>query len=207
VDFSDPGLGPVPQLRIAEALPPDHKVFVSLPTLDADKQIAARKLLWHTPDHMAAETPFQVWRLGEPPPQGARPIVEADVDCSDPFGLIAVDHPGQGAGKWIASFGVHAGLSIKAGDQPATLYVSKLISRDDPRLIQYDHATDLGATGAPVFDLETGKIFAIHIASVGDPSRPGRRIGVGYSLPMALTGARSQSDPPDGRLPLMCGVE
>ena len=80
---------------------------------------------------------------------------------------------------------------MQAGDQPVTLYISKLVNRDDPRQIRYDHATDLGATGAPVFDLETKKIFAIHIASAADFTRPGRRIGLGYSLPMALTGTLS----------------
>jgi TIR domain len=205
VDFSDLNLGLIPQMRMSEPLPPGADVFVSVPAV-ATGEIAASELVWRTPDQLAAETPFEIWRLASPPPEGARPIVEADIDCSDPFGLVAVDHPNQGVGKWIASFGVHAGTSMKAGEQPVTLYVSKLVNRDDPRLIRYDHATDLGATGAPVFDLETGKIFAIHIASAGDPGRPGRRIGLGYSLPMALTGARSQSDPAEGRLPLMCGV-
>lgn len=199
--------GPTPQLSVSAPLPPDHKVFVSLPTLAADEQIAAKELVWRTPDHVAAETAFQIWRLAEAPPMGARPIVEADIDCSDPYGLVAADHPGRDAGKWIASFGVHAGETVAAGEQPATIYISKLMNRDDPRLIKYDHATDLGATGAPVFDLETGKIFAIHIASAIDPTRPGRRVGLGYSLPMALTGARAQSSPAEGRLALMCGVK
>jgi hypothetical protein len=175
--------------------------------LAVDTEIKASELIWRTPDHTAAEARFQVWRLASPPPQGARPILEADIDCSDPFGLLAADRPNAGAGKWVATFGVHAGTSMQAGDQPATLYISKLINRDDPRLIRYDHATDLGATGAPVFDLESGKIFAIHVSSIGDSSRPGRRVGLGVSLPMALTGPRSQSEPAEGRLALMCGVE
>lgn len=204
VDFSDPNLGLIPQMRISAPLPPDAKVFVSVPAVAADTEIAATERVWRTPDQMAAETPFEIWRLAASPPKGARPIVEADIDCSDPFGLIAVDRPNVGVGKWIASFGVHAGTSMQAGDQPVTLYISKLVNRDDPRQIRYDHATDLGATGAPVFDLETKKIFAIHIASAADFTRPGRRIGLGYSLPMALTGPRSQSDPADGRLPMMC---
>jgi len=181
-------------------LPEGSKVFVSLPVVASETWLDTTDLIWKTPDHLGGVVPFELWRLGSKLPPGGRAIGTEEVDCSDPYGLHASG--GESQPVWAAAYGVDAAASDDVAQ--ATLYVSRLIDRGDPYAVRYDHATQLGAAGGPVFDLATGKIFAIHLQSEPDMARPGRRIGIGMSLPMLLNLPREELQPREGRLPPMC---
>ena len=212
IDFSDPELPPIAQTMIsgADFLPDDHVLFASFPIMNDDNWIKASELIWETPMEMAAVTPFQLWKLETAPPPAIRPISETDVDCSDPYGFVAEEQLRNGEPpqkSWVAAFGVDAGGSAYSGENAVTLFVSALIDRSDPYELRYDHATALGAAGGPVFDIENGKIFAIHIGSEPDFERKGRRIGLGISLPMVINIARQEIGPREGYLAPLCEVE
>lgn len=200
VDFSDPDLGVLRQTRIAgvDPRPEDTSVHFSLPVVAPGNWLPAGKSLWRTPDHLGGVPAFELLPVaeGQTLPEGILPVGEADIACSSP----AED----AAGGWVGTLGADAGGSAYAGDRQATLYISSLMSRADPYAIRYDHATNLGAAGAPVFDLSTGQILAIHLDSRPDPERPGRRVGLGLSLPLLLSLPRASLDPKEGRLPPIC---
>lgn len=196
----------MPQMIATRAgpLPEGTKVHASLPVVAGDVWLEASDLLWKTPDHLGGVAPFELWRLSAMLPPGGRAIVAGDVDCTDPYGLSPPADPS--APVWAAAYAVKAAAP---GDETedtagAALYISRLISRADPYAVSYDHATQLGAAGGPVFDLTSGRIFAIHLQSQPDPARPGRRTGIGMSLPMLLNLPRESLDPREGRLPPMC---
>ena len=212
IDFSDPELPPMAQMMVSgpDFLPDEHEVFVSFPIMNNASQTEATELVWETPFEMSAVTPFQAWKLNSAPPPVIRPISASDIDCSDPYGLVAEERMRLGEklkSSWVAAYGVDAGGSAYSGTSAITLFVSALMDRSSPYQIRYDHATALGAAGGPVFDLNNGKIFAIHIGSEPDFERSGRRIGLGISLPMLINLAREELEPREGRLPPICETD
>jgi hypothetical protein len=158
-------------------------VLVAFPTLGGEP-ISGKQIVWSTPDYMGGVYPFELWRLSAPPPRGARAITQDDVDCQ---GFERT--PSQ---RTVASFGIAVPAEGGPSPKAVTLNVSDLLDRTDPYSVKYTHATNYVSTGAPVFDLVTGDVFAIHVQSGPDAARTGRRVGYGTSLQMILDMARAK---------------
>ncbi len=169
-------------------------ITVTFPTLDENTALTATELVWKTPTHMGGERPFQIWRLSARPSFGWRAIGANDVDCTA-FGPLT-------GSPTIAALGI--GMPAEGGPSPRALAIniSQLLDRSTPQAMYYTHATNKASGGAPVFDLATGKIFAVHVGSHPDPDRAGRRRGEGYSFSHLLDMARSGIK--DAQLPPVC---
>lgn len=193
-----PDIAPTqPQTMIpsAEILGGPAQVAVSFPALDAAGaagEIEGKELVWETPAHAGGEFPFQIWRLSAPPPFGWRAISEDDVACAD-------------LSNWSERTIAMLGLAVPAEGGPSpralALNISELLDTQVVQNLLYTHSTNRASGGAPVFDLATGDVFAIHIGSEPDPDRRGRRRGFGYGLTHLINVARSQvADPSLGPL-------
>ena len=163
----------------------DLKISTRFPTLDPDKRIAGAERIWRTPPHLGGEYPFEIWRLVEQPPTGARAIAEHDISCAL---QQANDNPGLVIGQFSVNF---PDPRVGVGGDEAQLAISQVLVWD-PRELSYTHATNRVAAGSPVLDFGSGKVLALHIGSAPDLSRPGRRQGYGYALSLALNIARAE---------------
>ncbi len=163
-----------------------------------DVVLKATEMVWKTPVQAAAEEPFQIWRLSAPPPFGWRAIMQKDIDCQ-PFGPVLGE-------RTVAMMSI--AMPAEGGPSPnaLALNISQLLSRDTAQLITYTHSTNRASGGSPVFDLETGKVFAVHVSSSPNHSGPrkGQRTGEGYSLRHLLDMARSSIK--DAQLGPVCGA-
>jgi len=166
------------------------------PVLDGETWIKGADLIWSTPVHMGGVDPFELWRLDAPPPFGARPLVREDIACSILEGEAS---PANAQGRPLALYGIGDAAS---GGQAVTLFVSELEDASDPYRIYYAHSTTLGALGAPVFDLTSGQVAAVHIGSVPGIRLDSPRSGFGVALPMILDQIRQEIDLAEGTTPL-----
>ncbi|MEO1188329.1 MAG: hypothetical protein AAFW60_04585, partial [Pseudomonadota bacterium] len=135
---------------------PSDTIQASFPTLrDAAPILLQSEPVWRTPLELAAEPVFKVFALQSDAPFGTRPLQPDDFDCArDPWGP-------SGGGRF-ALFGID-GLSASQGsDEELTLLVTSGLDVTNSEGITYRHATLKGAFGAPVFDLDSGKVIAIH---------------------------------------------
>ena len=184
--FEVPGDAPMMAQTRIDLGPPEPEggtVSVVFPALSAGDTIAAADLIWETPGYLMT-APFQLWSLAGPPPFGALSVDAAAVSC-DGFETLAWDgvitlEPGRA----IALYGI--GNEVDRGEDAITLFVSTLTDTERPRELLYEHSTTLGSAGAPVFDLETGQVFAVHIGSFPGADGAGRRTGFGMALPLIL---------------------
>lgn len=167
-------------------------VFPALKPKDAppntpDVVLNATEMVWKTPVQAGGEEPFQIWRLSALPPFGWHAIAQKDVDCQ-PFGPLLSE-------RTVAMMSV--AMQAEDGNGPSpnalALNISQLLTRDKAQLITYTHSTNKASGGSPVFDLETGKVFAVHVSSSPNHSGPrkGQRTGEGYSFRHLLDMARS----------------
>jgi hypothetical protein len=164
-------------------------ITVAFPVLGRDAApLTASEMVWETPVHLGGEHPFQIWRLNAKPPFGWRAIGKDDVDCQ-PF-------DGTPRDRNVAMLGI--AIPAEGGPSPnaLALNISQLLNRETPQSMFYTHSTNKASGGAPVFDLSTGDVFAVHVKSAPDPDRPGFRRGEGYSLRHLLDMARSSIDDP-----------
>jgi hypothetical protein len=184
-----------PQRSIAsgEASDAPVAVSVSFPALGGEA-ITGADLVWKKPDYMGGVYPFELWTLAGALPRGARMLVTDDVDCRA-FETMTTR-------RTIGTFGITT--DSDPGPNSVTLGISELLDGTDPYAMRYTHATNVVAYGAPVFDLATGDVFAIHLTSEPDPARPGRRLGAGISMRLILDMARQQIK--DAQLPPVCGT-
>lgn len=171
------------------------------PSIDAEKAVTTGDLVWQTPDYLMT-APFQLWTLAEAPPFGALALDLAAISCAGFEALAMQGGSDLAAGTPIALYGI--GNEVARGDDAITLFTSTLIDGTDPYELSYDHSTTLGSAGAPVFDLATGKVIAVHIGS-----RPGeqRRTGFGMALPLILDEIRMDLETGEEAEPLepVCG--
>jgi hypothetical protein len=183
-----------PQLSLAagEASDAPVAVSVSFPTLGGDA-IKGAEIVWKKPDYMGGVYPFELWTLAGALPRGARLLTQDDVDCRA-FETMT-------ARRTIGTFGITADGG--PGPKSVTLGISELLDGTDPYAMRYTHATNVVSYGAPVFDLSTGDVLAVHLTSEPDAARPGRRLGAGISLRLILDMARQQIK--DAQLPPVCG--
>jgi hypothetical protein len=170
-------------------------ITVRFPVLGEATALTASELVWKTPAQLGGERPFQIWRLSDRPPFGWRAIGQKDVDCQD-FGPAPRD-------RTVAMLGI--AMPAEGGPSPKALAlnISQLLDRSTPQAIFYTHSTNKASGGAPVFDLSTGGVFAVHVGSGPDPNDKTRRRGEGYSLRHLLDMARSSIK--DAQLGPVCG--
>lgn len=169
------------------------------PALDGEAWTAGRDIVWQTPAHLGGVTPFELWQLDGPPPFAARPLLQEDVACA---ALRGPDEPANTPGRPLALYGIG---DAAAGGQSVTLFVSSLEDAGDPYRIFYEHSTTLGASGAPVFDLTSGQVVAVHLGSERSAAPGAPRRGFGIALALILEGIRQEIDPGDDEpLGLLC---
>ncbi|MEM9570163.1 MAG: toll/interleukin-1 receptor domain-containing protein [Pseudomonadota bacterium] len=135
---------------------PENVIVASFPTIRDSQSIAlAAEPVWRTPIELAAEPVFKVFALNGEVPFGVRPLQPSDFDCErDPWG--------PSAGGRFALFGIDGLTASEGGDEELTLLVTSGLDVTNSEGITYRHATLKGAFGAPVFDLDSGKVIAIH---------------------------------------------
>ena len=182
----------------AEAKAEPEVISVAFPVLKAEgAPLTASEMVWQTPAQLGGERPFQIWRLSAPPPFGWRAIAQADIDCQ-PFAPILGE-------RTVAMLSI--AIPAEAGPSPnaLALNISQLLTRDMAQEITYTHSTNRASGGSPVFDLATGKVFAVHVSSSPNLSGPrkGMRTGEGYSLRHLLDMARASVK--DAQLGPVCG--
>ena len=156
-------------------------VSARFPTLRDDAQLQlVSEPVWMTPLELAAEPSFAVYKIDGEVPFGARAMAAQDFDCdnyfeySDAFGRYALfgiggeivetsntRSLGQSGIAERAMLGSCQGAACDAA-QPLTLLVTNGLDLPSVEPMTYRHATLKGAFGAPVFDLETGKVIGIH---------------------------------------------
>lgn len=176
---------------------------LTFPALAPEAPLTAGALLWSTPRHLGGVTPFEIWAVEGDLPFGARMMTAADVDCSE-LGFGPGSDPGPPSP--VAMYGAPPALPGTPAPDGVRLYVSEMISRADPYQLWYTHSTALGSFGAAVFDLDSGRVLAVHIGSTPDDSTPGGRRGFGVSFRLILDGARMEMDGRDGPVPPVCGA-
>jgi hypothetical protein len=179
-----------------EPEPGPEVIRVDFPVLeDGAPSLTASEMVWRTPAQLGGERPFQIWRLNTTPSFGWRAIGEDDIDCQN-LGQAAQD-------RSVAMLGIAIPAAGGPTTKALTLNISQMLDSTTPQQMLYTHSTNRASGGAPVFDLSTGRVFAVHVSSEPDPDRPGYRRGEGYSLRHLLDMARSSiKDPALGAL---CG--
>lgn len=188
-----------PQMMlVADA--PAVGLAASFPVLGEAAPLAGAEIVWRTPEYMGGVAPFELWRLAGDPPFGARPLEAGDVACS---ALAGAGDPANAPGRALALYGI--GDAARGGDR-VTLFVSALQDASDPYALRYDHSTTLGAMGAPVFDLTSGKVIGVHLGSTPGLQMTDPRTGYGMALALVIEGIRQEIEPGQGEpLGLLCG--
>ena len=155
---------------------PTDAIEASFPTLKGESQVLlSTEPVWRTPMELAAEPVFKVFALEGDVPFGARPLQPGDFDCDrDPWGP-------SGGGRF-ALFGIDGSTANEGGDEELTLLVTSGLDVINSEGITYRHATLKGAFGAPVFDLDSGKVIAIHQGV--DANRLSEDGRVGFARPI-----------------------
>ncbi len=135
---------------------PLDPILATFPTLrDAPTLELAAKPRWRTPLELAADPVFFIHALEGALPFGARPLEPGDIDCErDPWGP-------SGDGRF-ALFGIDGLAADEGAREELTLLVTSGLDVAGSGGVTYRHATLKGAFGAPVFDLESRKVIAIH---------------------------------------------
>jgi hypothetical protein len=175
-----------------------ERLLVTFPALVGTEKptpVEASERIWRTPVHLGGEFPFEIWRLPSGPPFGWRAIGESDIDCT-PFDTPPDD-------TVVAMLGVAVPAEGGPSERALALNISELLDRSVAQNILYTHANNRVSAGSPVFDLKTGRVFAVHIGSEPDFDRENRRRGYGYSFQHLISMARSSIDDP--QLGQVCG--
>ena len=179
----------------------DGLIRVSFPTLDQNTSFVLEgDPIWRTPIELAAEPPFYLYRLSFEAPFGTRAIQPSDLDCG-------MQKDFSEDGDRFALFGIDGQAAKSETAEELTLLVTDGLDLYESGAITYRHATLKGAFGAPVFDLETGKIIGIHQGVVANQFGPDGRVGFAEPLLPLINQIRDQvsidrSDP--NRTPPLC---
>ena len=188
---------PVPEGFDAETGSPI--VFANFPTLRANTTLKlAAEPLWTTPSELGAERPFAVYEIDGEVPFGARAITASDFDCesffeySDEYGRYALFGIGGEVEERNSTRSLDGGIAERIiqeecvgsceGDQSVTLLVTTGLDLPSVAPMTYRHATLKGAFGAPVFDLETGKVIGIHQGVIASRMGPQGRVAYGKPI-------------------------
>ncbi len=95
-------------------------------------------------------------------------------------------NPRDGTGvTWDGETGLRALATVGFGSGTGfSLYLNHLVGATDmtrSRFLLYTHVTQPGASGAPVFDVETGELVAVHQNAYRDSG-----LGSGISIPTLI---------------------
>ncbi|MEO1552671.1 MAG: toll/interleukin-1 receptor domain-containing protein [Pseudomonadota bacterium] len=155
---------------------PSIQIEVTFPTLrDAAPVLLQPEPEWRTPVELAAEPVFKVFALQGEVPFGSRPLQPNDFDCErDPWG--------SSNGGRFALFGIDGLTANAGGEEELTLLVTSGLNVANSAGMTYRHATLKGAFGAPVFDLDSGKVIGIHQGV--DANRMSEDGRVGFANPI-----------------------
>jgi len=162
---------------------------------EKDDPIKFGAILWQRPieEHQVRKQGVTVLRIKGALPFGAKPIEK--VRNKEFENLHHLDRlsttTNVTAGRPLATIGfggVNAGFALFLNN-----LVGVLESDPDgkPLRLAYTHVTEPGAAGAPVFDIETGEIVAIHELGFQD-----RQIGGGTSIVSVIAAIRKDMDKP-----------
>lgn len=182
------------QMAILSSAPPAG-MAAHFPVLGEAARVTGAERIWRTPAHLGGVAPFELWKLADEAPFGARPLEAEDISC-EPLNGTAVP------GSKLALYGIGDALD---GGTEVTLFLSELIQADDPYAISYAHSTTLGSMGAPVFQLSTGDVLGVHLGSSQGVTMDSPRTGYGISLALVIEGIRQEIGPGEGEpLGLLC---
>ncbi len=177
------------QRMVTEALSDDADdglIRVSFPTLNTQTSfILEGDPIWRTPIEIAAEPPFYLYRLSFEAPFGTRAIQPNDFDCDLQKDVSEV-------GDRYALFGIDGQAAKTEATEQLTLLVTEGLDLYDSGAITYRHATLKGAFGAPVFDLNTGKVIGIHQGVIANQFGPDGRVGFAEPLLPLINRIRDQ---------------
>jgi len=164
----------------------DGLIRVSFPTLDQNTTfVLEAEPIWRTPIELAAEPPFYLYRLPFEAPFGTRAIQPSDLDCN-----LQKDFSEEG--DRYALFGIDGQATKLETAEELTLLVTDGLDLYESGAITYRHATLKGAFGAPVFDLDTGKVIGIHQGVVANQLSATGRVGFAEPLLPLINQIRDQ---------------
>ena len=151
-------------------------VTVSFPAIQGSETVRlADQPVWRTPEELAAEPVFKVFALQGDVPFGTRPLQPQDFDCErDPWGASGNSR--------FALFGIDGLTAASGGDEELTLLITRGLDVANSAGLTYRHATLKGSFGAPVFDLESGKVIGVHQGV--DANRMSADGRVGFAQPI-----------------------
>ncbi|MEM9738740.1 MAG: toll/interleukin-1 receptor domain-containing protein [Pseudomonadota bacterium] len=207
---------------------PIAPIEATFPTLrDSPTLELTAKPEWRTPIELSAEPVFFIHTLEGEVPFGARPLQPGDIDCNrDPWGnsgggrfaLFGIDgaaasgKPDANPGRFMANVFVAedgTGAEETGNDtEELTLLVTSGLSVAGSEGITYRHATLKGAFGAPVFDLDSRKVVAIHQGVDANRLSPDGRVGFAEPIVPLINMIRediSIDKRDEERTPPLCG--
>ncbi|MFC7291813.1 toll/interleukin-1 receptor domain-containing protein [Hirschia litorea] len=205
------------RVMLATVEPVSNDTFnLELPALHGDPRLLAQDSIWESQVQNGNQSAFSLHEISNTLPQGARALSFGDLDCRkfsriksldqslpantesdfEPIGMMALAPAQQG----FSSARGHASSGLKNTQPFATLQISKMKSEQNTSYISYNAATILPETGAPIFNLTTGKIIALHIGqSQTDPDT-----FEGVSLISLLNEVRADLSVPTSNLNSVC---
>jgi hypothetical protein len=138
------------------------KLSASFPALGDESEIRFERLLYQSD---LKDLDVAVMRISGKPPKNAVPIEKiAPAGQKDPLGGVAVLH-------WTAAEGFSLGFGHGIARPEAGDRVTADLSRRKG-LHYYTHVTGGGASGAPVFDADTGNLVCLHQGGMVQAPRP-----------------------------------
>jgi hypothetical protein len=162
-----------------------------------DDPIKFGAILWQRPieEQGVREQGVTVLRIKGALPFGARPIEK--VRNQEFENLQHLDQKSTSAKIEVTTGQPLATIGFGGMNAGFALFLNNLIGvwEDDPDgkplRLAYTHVTEPGASGSPVFDIETGDLVAIH-----ELGMPDRQIGGGTSIVSVIAAIRKDLDKP-----------
>ncbi len=205
------------RVMLAIAEPVSKNTFsLDLPALHGDPSLTAQNAIWQSQVQNENQSAFSLHEIEGVLPLGARAISYGDLDCRkfsriksleqdltvdvdtsfEPVGIMALapSHLDTTAAAKNQS------SRLKITQQFATLQITKMKSDQNTSYISYNSAATLPETGAPVFNLTTGKIIALHIGQSPTSSETFE----GVSLISLLNEVRADLSVPTTNLNSVC---
>ncbi len=184
---------------------------IQLPALHGSKQIQAMGTAWQSQLKNGDRPAFSLHQIPDTLPTGARAISISDIDCQkftrikslgraqaedlntqfEPIGIFSL----------APTIQQNQDFSIPSNLGYATIEISNLQSETGRSHVIYKRGTITPETGAPVFNLTTGKIIALHI---GESSSAENFEGV--SLESLLNEVRADLSSPTSNINSICAA-
>jgi hypothetical protein len=174
---------------------PHDEAHAYFPGLEDNKEfIGFSELLWSGPKREAG---ISVLRIKGPLPFGAKPIDKVRHSEWESLPYIDTKAPDGGPGPDdLKPVRALASVGFAAGEVGFAIFLNNLlgvITKDDngmPLQLGYTYVTQPGASGSPVFDVETGELVAVH--ELG--SRPEQKVRTGGGISIVAAIAAIEAD-------------